>query len=154
MPAAGQKSTVEDILGLFGSTSTSTPPAQSSPFPASSPVQTQTISSMFSPSQTPAPAPTPAQPRLTAYPAYDKNELKITLTPQTSAQRPGVVMILARFQVAGSVPVMGLNFQAAVPKVRSILLPDISFEFLIIVSTVSTTADAPHVESRHLSRCH
>ena len=56
-------------------------------------------------------------PRLTAYPAYDKNELRISLTPQTSAQKPGVVNILARFQVTGSTPATGINFQAAVPKV-------------------------------------
>jgi AP-1 complex subunit gamma-1 len=34
--------------------------------------------------------------------AYDKNELKITLTPQTSAAKPRVAVILAHFQVAGS----------------------------------------------------
>ena len=34
---------------------------------------------------------------------YDKNDIKIALTPQMSAAaRPGVVMILARFQVSGS----------------------------------------------------
>jgi hypothetical protein len=45
--------------------------------------------------------------------------LKVTLTPQTSAARPGVVNILARFQVSGTNPAIALNFQAAVPKVVS-----------------------------------
>lgn len=67
--------------------------------------------------QTPPPQAQPAAPRLTAYPAYDKNELRISLTPQTSALRPGVVNILARFQVIGNTPATALNFQAAVPKV-------------------------------------
>ncbi|KAH9932656.1 Adaptor protein complex AP-1 gamma subunit [Amylocystis lapponica] len=120
-PAPSQKSTVDDILGLFGSTST--PPVQASPFPASTPVQA--APSAFALPQAQAPAvQAPAQPRLTAYPAYDKNELKITLTPQTSAQRPGVVNILARFQVSGNNSVTGLNFQAAVPKSQQLqMLP-------------------------------
>lgn len=71
--------------------------------------------------QTPPPQPAqPAQPRLTAYPAYDKNELRIMLTPQVP--KPGVVNILARFQVSGSTAVTGLNFQAAVPKVSSLAI--------------------------------
>lgn len=126
-PAAkSQKSTVDDILGLFGpnpTTSTSTPAQTSSPF--FTPTQPSTSVFGLSPSQSqsppaPAPAPAPPQPpaaRLTAYTAYDQNELKVTLTPQTSAAKPGVVMILARFQVSGSTPATGLTFQAAVPKV-------------------------------------
>ena len=53
--------------------------------------------------------------------------MKITLTPQTSPQRPGVVNILARFQVVGMSGVTGLTFQAAVPKVRSVLFCYILF---------------------------
>jgi AP-1 complex subunit gamma-1 len=119
-----QRTTVDDILGLFSSTpapaSTSlhVPPASAPAGSAFSLPQSQ------SQSQPPAPAPTAAPPsaalmapRLTSYTAYDKNELKITLTPQTSPARPGVVMILARFQASGTTPVTGLSFQAAVPKV-------------------------------------
>lgn len=70
------------------------------------------------PPQPPPPQPAaPAAPRLATYTAYEKNDLKITLTPQTSAAQPGTVMILARFQVAGAVAATGLSFQAAVPKV-------------------------------------
>ena len=106
---------VDDILGLFDQTpsasvATSPPPPAAAPAPAAS---------AFALPQTQQPAPQQAAvPKLTAYPAYDKNELRISLTPQTSAQRPGIVNILARFQVTGSTPAVGLNFQAAVPKVR------------------------------------
>ncbi|KAI0923770.1 clathrin associated protein complex large subunit, variant 3 [Taiwanofungus camphoratus] len=116
-PASTQKSTVDDILGLFGSTSTPSPvpaPSQPSPFATSNDVQ----SAFNLPQTSTSPSQAPTQPRLTAYPAYEKNELRITLTPQTSPARPGLVNILARFQVTGSNPVTGLNFQAAVPKVR------------------------------------
>ena len=57
------------------------------------------------------------QQRLTAYTAYEKNELKVTLTPQTSPNKPGIVNVLARFQVTGQNVVAGLSFQVAVPKV-------------------------------------
>ena len=129
-PAQQQKSTVDDIMGLFGTTSA---PGIQTPHPnAMPPSYPSTPASSFpptgagvgtahaaSPPQPPAAAPSvPAQQRLTAYPAYDKNDLKITLTPQTSAAKPGVVMILARFQVSGGEPATGLSFQAAVPKVK------------------------------------
>ena len=119
-PSQPQKSTVDDILSLFGTSSQTPVPASTSTGPSAS----------FAPSSlpptpvsafpsTPAVA-TPVQPpqqRLTAYPAYEKNGLKISLTPQPLAARPGVVMILARFQVTGSETAINLNFQAAVPKV-------------------------------------
>lgn len=141
------KSTVNDILGLFDS------PAPVAPAPAAQPPQVA-VPSAFSllgdtQSQTPPPQPQtqPAAPRLTAYPAYDKNELRISLTPQTSALRPGVVNILARFQMTGDMPASGLNFQAAVPKV----CPSMHrFEIgsLQISPSVPTAADAAHVKSR------
>ncbi|GJE90995.1 adaptor protein complex AP-1 gamma subunit [Phanerochaete sordida] len=116
-PAApAPKSTVNDILGLFDSPA----PAAASPAPAAA------APSAFSLPQTSTPPPQaqPAAPKLTSYPAYDKNELRISLTPQTSPQRPGIVNILARFQVTGSTPAVGLNFQAAVPKSQQLqMLP-------------------------------
>jgi len=114
-PAQSQKSTVDDILGLFGSSTISSTPSQAA------------SSSAFSPPQAQPPPPQPPQPpapRLTSYTAYEKNELKITLTPQTSAAKPGVVVILARFQVTSGVSVTDLNFQAAVPKSQQLqMLP-------------------------------
>ena len=112
-----QKSSIQDILGLFDATPNATSPA---PVSASSAVFSipQTPTQPLVQAQTAPPAQPPsATPRLTSYTAYEKNELKITLTPQTSAARPGVVNIMARFQVSGTNTATGLHFQAAVPKV-------------------------------------
>ncbi|THH32493.1 hypothetical protein EUX98_g1677 [Antrodiella citrinella] len=118
--APAPRSTVQDILGLFDSSSSSAPSATAASSAAS--LFTQAQQAPTPAAQAPA---APAAARLTAYPAYDKNELRITLTPQTSPQRPGVVNILARF-VAGSTPVSGLNFQAAVPKSQQLQMLPIS----------------------------
>ncbi|ETW79068.1 hypothetical protein HETIRDRAFT_478419 [Heterobasidion irregulare TC 32-1] len=114
-PTVSQKSTVDDILGLFGSTS-------STPTPA--PALTPPAASLFASSPSPAPPPQPTAPKLQSYIAYDKNELHVTLTPQTSPQRPGVVNVLARFQVKGANMATGLNFQVAVPRTQQLqMLP-------------------------------
>lgn len=105
-PAAPQRSAVDNIMGLFDNASISSP-GLPTPYPTAAP-----------PAAYQAPAPTAPQQKLTAYPAYDKNDVRITLTPQTAAAKPGVVMILARFQVSGGVAATGLSFQAAVPKVH------------------------------------
>lgn len=122
LPTQPQRSKVDDILNLFGSSGGNLPSAPATPHPSAVP-PSYTSSSLFTPTQAQAQSPpTPAvaaQPRLTSYTAYDKNDIKITLTPQTSAARPGVVMILARFQVSGGESATGLSFQAAVPKVWS-----------------------------------
>jgi AP-1 complex subunit gamma-1 len=153
-PLQTPRTTVDDILGLFDVTSTTNPttlhvpPASAPPGSAFSLPQSQTQPQP--PAPTPAPAPPSAAlvaPRLTAYTAYNKNELKITLTPQTSTARPGIVMILARFQVTGTSPVTGLSFQAAVPKVKfNIRL----FAFRHSICWLVTTAtDATYVKSKH-----
>lgn len=125
-PAAAPRSAISDIMDLFDTSSSSSPapgstssPYAGSPIPQASPyastppqVQSPPIQQQPQPQQA-----QPQQPRLTSYNAYDKNELKVSLTPQTSAARPGMVNIMARFQVSGSTPAVGVNFQAAVPKV-------------------------------------
>ena len=121
-PTQPQRSKVDDILNLFGTSGGNLPSAPATPHPSAVPPSyASPPSSLFTSTQAQATSPpTPAvaaQSRLTSYTAYDKNDIKITLTPQTSAARPGVVMILARFQVSGSEPATGLSFQAAVPKV-------------------------------------
>ncbi|CCM06280.1 uncharacterized protein FIBRA_08531 [Fibroporia radiculosa] len=128
-PVQGQKSTVQDILGLFDSPSAPSPtpapaPSQPPPFAISNGIQ-PALSAISLP-QTQTPPPQQAQPRLTAYPAYDKNDLRITLTPQVSPARPGIVNILARFQVTGSTPASGLSFQAAVPKSQQLQMMPMS----------------------------
>jgi len=128
-PTQPQRSKVDDILNLFGTSGGNLSSAPATPHPSAVPPSyTSPPSSLFTPTQAQAQSPpTPAvaaQPRLTSYTAYDKNDIKITLTPQTSAARPGVVMILARFQVSGSEPATGLSFQAAVPKSQQLqMLP-------------------------------
>ncbi|KAG5651072.1 clathrin associated protein complex large subunit [Sphagnurus paluster] len=119
-PAPAPRTTVDDILGLFGSSTTITPATSPPPAPALSGVSAFSLPQ----SQSSAPPQAPPQPKLTSYTAYEKNELKITLTPQTNAAKPGVVMILARFQVSGANAATGLNFQAAVPKSQQLqMLP-------------------------------
>jgi len=112
-----RQATVNDILGLFDSPAA---PAASAHPPAPTPAAQ--ITSLFAATPTtptPAPAPTPAN---ASYPAYQKNNLQITLTPQVSAAKPGVINILARFQVSGPNSVTNMNFQAAVPKARQIAI--------------------------------
>ncbi|EJD07418.1 Adaptor protein complex AP-1 gamma subunit [Fomitiporia mediterranea MF3/22] len=119
-----QKSSVNDILGLFDSS-----PATPSPVPTQSQSPAVASPSLFGPiaQTTPPPQPqAPAAPRLQAYTAYDKNELRITLTPQADTQRPGAVNILARFQVTGSTPATGISFQAAVPRTQQLQMQAMS----------------------------
>lgn len=118
---APAKSHAQDIMSLFDSS-----PATSSPAPTPAPAAAAG-GSLFDLASTPSPPPTtrspppapaaarpPQAPQLQSYTAYEKNGLKITLTPKVSAQ-PGVVQILARFTSAS--PVESVNFQVAVPKV-------------------------------------
>ena len=135
-PPPKPRNAIDDILGLFP-TSTSTPPPNpinttvpafsglgsdltSPTYGGGSPIPTPAPQPAFSlpQAQSPPQQPQPQQQRLTAYTAYEKNELKVTLTPQTSPNRPGIVNVLARFQVMGQNVVSGLSFQVAVPKVR------------------------------------
>ncbi|KAG1728067.1 adaptin N terminal region-domain-containing protein [Suillus paluster] len=110
-----QKSSVQDILGLFDSS-----PSPASPAPAPSPAPSAFAAFSPQPQSQAPPRPSPQQqqppaPRLTSYTAYDKHELKITLTPQTFS-------CATRF--SGSNTVTGLNFQAAVPKSQQLqMLP-------------------------------
>ncbi|KAF9052363.1 gamma-adaptin [Hymenopellis radicata] len=103
---AQTRSTIDDILGLFGPGPTASPaPPMAAVSPAPGPSLFDVVSSSSS-----------SPPRLASYTAYDKNQLKITLTPQTSAAKPGIVLIQARFQVTGGGAAENVTFQAAVPK--------------------------------------
>ncbi|KAI0251471.1 Adaptor protein complex AP-1 gamma subunit [Lactifluus subvellereus] len=119
-----QKATADDILGLFDSPAPSAPP-QGAPPPTSS------LFDLTSPVAPAAPPPNPAVPKLPSYTAYNKNDLVVSLTPQRSATHPGVVEILARFQVKGNSAATSLNFQVAVPKTQQLQMqpmsrPDVS----------------------------
>jgi AP-1 complex subunit gamma-1 len=108
---------INDILGLFD-TSSSVPAA--APPPTASQLDvlggTHVPTLPASTSTLPPAARAASAQKSSGYVAYNKNLLKITLHPQVSAQRPGVVLITARFEVSGVQPAEGVNFQAAVPK--------------------------------------
>ena len=109
-----------DIMSLFN-TSSSPPPAAASGSGSGTGSLLDMVTPFPQPSAAPAPAPTPAaapaapRQQLQSYPAYDKNGLKITLTPKVSPTQPGVIQILARFTASEAVE--AVNFQVAVPKV-------------------------------------
>ena len=112
-----------DIMSLFGGSSA--PAAQSTPTAPASASNAGSLLDLVSsgpstsqPPQAQAPAAAPAKSQLQSYPAYDKNGLKITLTPRLSPTQPGVVQILARF--TASEAVSGVNLQVAVPKVSGL----------------------------------
>ncbi|KAI0276997.1 Adaptor protein complex AP-1 gamma subunit [Russula aff. rugulosa BPL654] len=106
-----QKTTAADILGLFDSPAPSAPPQaqQAPPSAAMSCTAAQT-------GRTNPPS----------YTAYNKNDVLISLTPQRSTTQPGVVDILARFQVKGSTAATNLNFQVAVPKTQQLQMQPMS----------------------------
>ena len=124
--AAKQSDPVNDIMSLFGSTSLSpqsTGPA--APAPAPTPASNDLFSMMGTSSSPAAPTPAastpaPAAPAAAAsgpqaHEAYNRNGLRITLTPVRDANNRMVVNILAKFEATQ--PTSGVNFQAAVPKV-------------------------------------
>jgi AP-1 complex subunit gamma-1 len=116
---ASQQRTVDDILGLFDAPAPSAPATAPSPSYTSPAAASLFSSPVTSPvAQVPQQAPAPRPSALPSYTAYGKNELEITLTPQVSPAKPGVVNILAKFRVMGANVATNVTFQAAVPKVR------------------------------------
>ena len=152
-----QKTTAADILGLFDSPSPSaSPQAQQAP-----PTSAASLFDMSTPVTPAAPPPKPAAPNLPSYNAYNKNDVVISLTPQRSTSQPGVVDILARFQVKGSTTATGLNFQVAVPKVNnspvspSRTVPDgVFFFFFFFLWGVFFFYDRHRHNSYKCSPCH
>lgn len=153
--AAKPSDPVNDIMSLFGSTSLS--PQATGASNASNDLFTAMRSTSpggSTPTAPPAPrSPAPAAPAPSAAPAasagpraleaYDRNGLRITLTPVRDTNNRMVVNILAKF--TATQPVSGVNFQAAVPKVRVTLLP------LVLRSLPKLTVPPPR---RHKScRC-
>ncbi|EJF64273.1 gamma-adaptin [Dichomitus squalens] len=125
-PAAPQRNVTQDILSLFdapasSSPATSSPPAAAAPAPSMQSIFGAAAAIPQAASPPPATAAAPS-----GYTAYEKNELRITLSPQTSATRPGLVRIIAHFQATGANPVADLNFQAAVPKSQQLQMAPIS----------------------------
>ncbi|PWN54219.1 putative golgi adaptor HA1/AP1 adaptin gamma subunit [Violaceomyces palustris] len=142
-PAASKaKSSVNDILGLFGDSG-------SSPAPSSTAAPVSNNSSSFggldllggdavpppplvgaaaataSPSSAQPPSTTQA-PGAKAHTAYEKNGLLITLTPTVNPARPDITNVTARFTATGSSEIRSINFQAAVPKSQKLQMQAIS----------------------------
>lgn len=117
-PAPAPTSAHADIMSLFGGAS-STPSAAPAPAPSSTMSGLDSLSFNSQPS---APPPKRAAPQApappTAFTAYDKHGLRVTLTPRASPTQAGVIQILAKFTATEGQTIEGVNFQAAVPRVR------------------------------------
>lgn len=137
-PSQPPRSQNQDIMSLFdASPSSSSPPTTSPPpqagagslfdlvTPSAAPMATSPPLARSPPAARSPPSAAPAAqiPQLQTYPAYDKNGLKITLTPKVGAQ-PGVVQILARFTSTRQIE--GVNLQVAVPKTQQLQMQAIS----------------------------
>ncbi|KIY65086.1 gamma-adaptin [Cylindrobasidium torrendii FP15055 ss-10] len=145
--APNPRSTIDDILGLFGpgpsASGATSPAASASPAPgpslfeALSPSGTSSPMSMFGAASPPPQAapPPPARPQLTSYTAYESNGLRITLTPQTNPNKPGIVLIMARFQALGAAPAESVIFQAAVPKSQQLQMMPMSNQIVEVGKT-------------------
>lgn len=153
--APAPKSNFNDILGLFDSaTSLSAQPTGGSSLYSSSSPSGDLFSSLSStPGVTSPPVPQPPQ----AYDVYNKDGLKITLTPVRDATKPLVVNILAKFTSTQSVS--AVNFQAAVPKVPdslscfvTLLLCDCPNLNFCGLDSDPETPDARHVSARRRAR--
>ncbi|ODN79774.1 hypothetical protein L202_03685 [Cryptococcus amylolentus CBS 6039] len=132
--ATGQapKSAANDIMSLFD-TSAASPPATvaassggGSLFDLVSPSSTPAPPSAPSPAPAPVTSAAPAKSQLQSYPAYDKNALKITLTPRVSPTQPGVVQVLAKFTASGGEVIENVNLQVAVPKTQQLQMQAMS----------------------------
>jgi hypothetical protein len=123
--APGQS--MQDIMGLFGDTSITSPTLASptvnrrlsnpmdsfAASPSASSTTAPSATAIFSSASVAAP---------TALVAYDAHGLRITLSPSRDANRTNVLNVLARFEAMGGKVVDGVNFQAAVPKVSRFTL--------------------------------
>ena len=126
-PAAPQRNVAQDILGLFDSPAAPSPAASPPPAAAPAPSLQSIFGAAAAVPQAASPPPAAAAAAVPpGYTAYDKNELRITLNPQTSATRPGLVRVIAQFQATGANPVTELSFQAAVPKSQQLQMAPIS----------------------------
>lgn len=141
-PSAGApKPTMDDIMGLFGSTSNGTSNNNNSLAGLASPTSVQNVktssgldgldllggsqpygsppAAATSPPSRAAPTSPPSiLPQTQSYSAYDQKGLKVILTPNVNPSRPEIVNITARFEATSGTAIHNVNFQAAVPKVR------------------------------------
>ena len=117
-PPPQQRSNVNSIMDLFDGHNTSSNQA-------STQQPTSASTDLFGRLSSPPPQQQPSQPSAsTAHPAYNKNDLTITLQVQRNA---GIAQILARFQNTSNFNTLtGVSVQAAVPKSQKLQLNAIS----------------------------
>lgn len=138
-----QQSSVNDIMDLFGSASVSGGGSGAASASASGSASgnnglgdldifgssSGSMSSMSTSTPapkppTPAPAPTPSSSSsssaLRPYTAYEKQGLKITLTPKPNPNRPDIINILAEFTSTATADITNVSLQAAVPKTQKL----------------------------------
>lgn len=124
------KSSVNDILGLFGD-GASAPAAAAQQAPTPAPAATSSyggldlLGGLGASSSASTPAATPASTVAKSHTVYTKHGLTITLSPTTNPARPEIVHITARFTSATSA-ISNINFQAAVPKTHKLQMQAIS----------------------------
>ncbi|UZJ54989.1 hypothetical protein CBS101457_004309 [Exobasidium rhododendri] len=153
--AGPPKSSMDDIMGLFGSTTSngnsvggsssnvggsrgvSSPALGGSGLDgldllggdvggsSNAPVQSAPASSSSARKPVDA-AVLPTTPPQQGYTAYDQKGLKITLTPSTNPSKPEIVNITARFESTSGATLENVNFQAAVPKSQKLQMLAIS----------------------------
>lgn len=107
------KSSVNDILGLFGGESTPAAQAPSAPSMFGSDLLGGDTADQL-----------PVLPR--SYSAYDQNGLQISLVPQKSSTGNNILDVTAQFVANGLGPIQNVVFQAAVPKTQKLKMLAIS----------------------------
>ncbi|KAH9458475.1 hypothetical protein MJO28_005553 [Puccinia striiformis f. sp. tritici] len=114
-PVANQppKSSVNDILGLFGGDS-----APATQAPPSSSMFGNDLMGGSNAEQLPVLPQT--------YTAYDQNGLQISLIPQKTPNTNNILDVTAQFVANGLGPIQNVNFQAAVPKTQKLKMLAIS----------------------------
>ena len=122
-PSAASRQTTQDLLAdIFGGGDAAPAASVASPAAPAPSRPVDDIMGLFGSTAPAAPAPTPAPPPAAStsksYTAYDANGLRITLAPQQDSQNASVVNMTANFASSSPGGVQGINFQAAVPKVR------------------------------------
>ncbi|CAH7665880.1 AP-1 complex subunit gamma-1 [Phakopsora pachyrhizi] len=106
------KSSVNEILGLFGSTQLS-------------PMNEPPTSSIFGHDILGGAAePVPSLPQ--SFVAYDQNGLQISFVPQKATNANNILNITTQFVANGLGPIQNVNFQAAVPKTQKLQMLAIS----------------------------
>ncbi|WVQ99305.1 hypothetical protein IAU59_006437 [Kwoniella sp. CBS 9459] len=126
------RSAAADIMSLFDSTPAPASAASPPPVSGNANANAGSLFDLVTPSAStpaaaaPVPAAQPPKAQLQSYPAYDKNGLKITLTPKVSPTQPGVIQILARFTSTAGEAISGVNFQVAVPKTQQLQMQAMS----------------------------